>query len=177
MRANHAAAINLTADDMSLIAADQAPQTRMRMASDEAARKEFAKNVRELLAVAEEARVKGVAKRPEIKRQLEPMRACIISQNYSQTQAGAPPVTDAEIEAFFKEPGQEEALKQFIQEAQAAPMMAGQKFLKRNEEIRRGREVLSAHAVVWGSCRQTGKSSSNHVAAGAIVASTYDRTL
>ena len=80
VRASHASAINLTADDMSLIASDQAPQVRMRLASDEAARKDFVKNVRELLAVAEEARAKGFANRPDVKRQLELMRAFIISQ-------------------------------------------------------------------------------------------------
>jgi hypothetical protein len=139
VRANHAAPISLSADDMSLIASDQAPQARMRMAADDSARKEFAKNVRELLAVAEEARAKGVAKRPDVKRQLELMRAFIISQNYAQTQSGAAPVTDAEIEAFFKEPGKEEALKQFIQDAQARnPMMAGQQIPEEQmKEIRR----------------------------------------
>ena len=139
VRANHAAPINLNADDMSLIAADQAPQARMRMASDETARKEFAKNVRELLAVAEEARAKGVAKRPDIKRQLELMRAFIIAQNYTQSQPGAQPISDAEIEAFFKEPGKEEGLKQFIQDAQARnPMMAGQQIPEEQmKEIRR----------------------------------------
>ena len=139
VKANHAAPINLTADDMSLIASDQAPQARMRMASDDAARKEFAKNVRELLAVAEEARAKGIAKRPDIKRQLELMRAFIIAQNYSQSQPNAQPITDAEIEAFFKEPGREEGLKQFIKDAQARnPMMAGQQIPEEQmKEIRR----------------------------------------
>jgi parvulin-like peptidyl-prolyl isomerase len=139
VRANHTGPINLSSDDMALIAGDQAPQARMRMASDESARKEFAKNVRELLAVAEEARSKGVAKRPDIKRQLELMRAFIISQNYLQTQTGAQPITDADIEAFFKEPGQEEELKQFIQDAQARnPMMKGQPISEdQMKEIRR----------------------------------------
>ncbi|HKP38843.1 MAG TPA: peptidylprolyl isomerase [Pyrinomonadaceae bacterium] len=139
VKANHAPPINLNADDMTLIASDQAPQARMRMASDDAARKEFAKNVRELLAVAEEARAKGIAKRPDIKRQLELMRAFIIAQNFTQTQPAAPPITDAEIEAFFKEPGQEEGLKQFIKDAQARnPMMAGQQIPEEQmKEIRR----------------------------------------
>ncbi len=126
VRASHAAAINLSADDMSLIAADQAPQIRMRLSSDDAARREFAKNVRELFAVAEEARAKGFANRPEVKRQLELMRAFIISQSYSATQNAAP-FSEAEIENFFKEPGQEDRLKQFITDAQARnPTMKGQ---------------------------------------------------
>ena len=127
VRASHAAPINLSADDMSLIVSDQAPQMRMRLASDDAARKEFAKNVRELFAVSEEARAKGFAKRPAVKRQLELMRAFIISQNYAKSQPGAPPVSETDVEAFFKEPGEEENFKQFIKDAQARnPMMAGQ---------------------------------------------------
>ena len=128
VRASHAAPINLSADDMSLIASDQAPQIRMRLASDDAARKDFVKNVRELLAVAEEARAKGFANRPDVKRQLELMRAFIISQSQAKEQGqGQGQVTQAEIEAFFKGPGQEERLKQFIADARARnPMMAGQ---------------------------------------------------
>jgi parvulin-like peptidyl-prolyl isomerase len=129
VRASHAAPINLSADDMSLIVSDQAPQVRMRLASDDAARKDFVKNVRELLAVAEEARAKGFANRADVKRQLELMRAFIISQSQAkeQAQAQGKGVTQADIEAFFKEPGQEERLKQFIADARARnPMMAGQ---------------------------------------------------
>ena len=128
VKASHASAINLTADDMSLIATDQAPQVRMRLASDETARKDFVKNVRELLAVAEEARAKGFTNRPDVKRQLELMRAFIISQIQAKEQGqGQGQVTQAEIEAFFKEPGQEERLKQFIADARARnPMMAAQ---------------------------------------------------
>lgn len=110
---------------MALIAADQAPQMRARLASDEASRKEFAKDIRELFAVAEEARAKGIADRPEMKRQIELMRALVISQNYGSSQSegapGAAPATnvsEAEIEAFFKEPGQEERFNQFIKDAQ-----------------------------------------------------------
>ena len=129
VKAGHAAAINLTADDMSQIASDQAPQARARLAADENARKDFAKNVRELLAVAEEAKSKGIAYRPDIKRQLDLIRAIVISQNYAETQGGNPgaAVSDAEIDAFFKEPGQEERFNQFLKDAQAHnPMMAGQ---------------------------------------------------
>ena len=131
--ARRAGAVNLTTDDMTLIAADQAPQMRARLASDEASRKEFAKDIRELFAVAEEARAKGIADRPEMKRQLELMRALVISQNYgSKSEGAAAPapetnVSEADIEAFFKEPGQEERFNQFIKDAQARnPQLASQ---------------------------------------------------
>src|ERR1044072_8267562 len=58
VRATHAAPINLTADDMTQIASDQSPQARARLATDDSARRDFAKNVRELLSVSEETRAK-----------------------------------------------------------------------------------------------------------------------
>lgn len=130
VKASHAVGVNLSADDMTQIASDQAPQARQRLATDDAARKDFAKNVRELLAVAEEAKSKGIGYRPDIKRQLELIRAIVISQNYAESQAsnpGAAQASDADIEAFFKEPGQEDRFNQFLKDAQASnPMMAGQ---------------------------------------------------
>jgi parvulin-like peptidyl-prolyl isomerase len=130
VKASRGSAINLSPDDMTQIASDQAPQTRQRLATDDAARKDFAKNVRELLAVAEEARAKGIAYRPDIKRQMDLVRALVIGQNYQQStrdNPGTGTIADAEIDAFFKEPGQEERFQQFLKDAQAHnPAMAGQ---------------------------------------------------
>src|SRR5262245_11740873 len=130
VKANHAGPINLTADDMTQIASDQNPQARARLATDDAARRDFAKNVRELLSVAEEARAKGIANRPELRRQMELVRAIVIAQSYTEAKAGTPgaaKISEADIEAFFKEPGQEERFQQFVKDAQATnPMAAGQ---------------------------------------------------
>ena len=53
---------------------------------DEAARKDFAQDVRRLLAVAEEAQANGVDKTPDMKRQLELQRASVIAQYYFEKQ-------------------------------------------------------------------------------------------
>ncbi len=143
VKASHAAAINLTPDDMTQIASDQAPQARARLATDDAARKDFAKNVRELVSVAEEARAKGIAYRPEIKRQMDLVRSIVIAQSYGESQSGQPGAqpqpSEAEIDAFFKEPGQEERFQQFLKDAQANnPMMAKQAIPdEQMKEIRR----------------------------------------
>jgi hypothetical protein len=109
----------LTASDMSLIVADQQPQARTRLAADEKARKEFAGSIRELLALAEEARSKGVADRPEINRQLALTQAVVVAQNYFESpgSGGTASVSAADIKAFFKEPGVEERFNQFINDA------------------------------------------------------------
>jgi hypothetical protein len=56
VKARRAETLNLSAEDMALIAEDQSPQFRSRLASDAEARKSFADDLRKLLAVAEEAR-------------------------------------------------------------------------------------------------------------------------
>ena len=75
VKARKAEAVNLSAEDMTIIAEDQSPQIRARLAMDEKARKDFAKDVQRILAVAEEAHNSGVDGTPEIRRQLEFQRA------------------------------------------------------------------------------------------------------
>jgi parvulin-like peptidyl-prolyl isomerase len=140
-------AVNLTPEDMAMIAEDQQPQLKIRLASNEAARKDFAKNIRELLAVAEEARVKGVADRPEIKRQLDLMRSVVIAESYFKSQVnktGGPPtpdVSDAEVEEFFKQPANQAKFDQFIKDAQAKnPQFAGNKIP--DEQLKQVRQQL-----------------------------------
>ncbi len=105
VKARKADPMELTADDMSILAEDTPPQMRQRLATDEQARKDFAKDIKRLLAVAEEAQEHGVGKDPETKRQLELQRASIISQLYLQEkgQEGSD-VTQAQVDAFFAEP-------------------------------------------------------------------------
>src|SRR5438552_2936045 len=117
---------------MAVIAEDQPPQFKARLASDEAARKDFAKNIRELLAVAEEARVKGIADRPEIKRQMDLMRSVVVADSYFKSQQGnkagppAPNVSQTDIEEFFKQPANQQQFDQFINDAKAKnPQLAG----------------------------------------------------
>jgi parvulin-like peptidyl-prolyl isomerase len=123
-KANRARAIALTAEDMTLIAGEQPAQLRARLSSDEKARKDFAKNIRQLLALAEEARAAGVADKPDTKRQLDLMRTLIVAEAYQeeeQKKTGAPPlanISPADTEAYMKEPGQEHKFEQFVKDAQ-----------------------------------------------------------
>jgi PPIC-type PPIASE domain len=120
----HARALNLTPDDMSLIAESAPPQQRLALSSDPTARKELATNIRELLALAEEARAKGYADRPEVKNTLEAMRHFVLAQAYvtKQREGGATgqPFTPEEVENFLKEPGRDAQFNQFISDAQKA---------------------------------------------------------
>ncbi len=131
-RAGRAESVNLTAEDMALIAETGPPQFRAQLANSEEQRKEFAKNLRQTLAVAEEARAAGVGNSPEVKRQMEIARSFVIAQNYilKKKTEGKPismeqPVTKEETDAFFKEPGQEKKFEDFLADVQKRGAVAG----------------------------------------------------
>jgi hypothetical protein len=123
-------AVSLTEEDLALIAATQSPQVQQRLKTDEAARQDFAKNIREVLAVGEAGWRAGIPDRLEIKRQMALMRSVVMAENYFKSVGnGSIPnnaVPDAEIEDFFKQPGNQAKFDQFIKDAIAAnPQLAG----------------------------------------------------
>jgi foldase protein PrsA len=129
VKARKAGPVELTPEDMSIIAEDQPPQMRARLATDEAARKDFAQDVRRLFAVAEEAEANGVGNAPDMKRQLEFQKASVIAQYYfeKQGESGAGDITDADVDAFFKQPGNQQKFDQIIADAKSKdPSFASQ---------------------------------------------------
>ncbi len=127
VKARKAGPVELSAADMTLIAEDQPPQMRARLAADENARKEFAQDVRRLLAVAEEATAHGVERDPEMKRQLEIQKASLIAQHYFEKAGEQADIKDDEIEAFFKEPVNKYKYDQIVAEVKAKdPQFQGQ---------------------------------------------------
>ena len=129
VKARRSESLNLSAEDMAMIAEEQAPQFRTRLASDANARKDFADDLRKLLAVAEEARTKGVANKPEVKRQLDLVRSVVLAENYFKSQGAGetgPNVSDQEVEEFFKQPANQQKFDAFIADAKAKnPQLAG----------------------------------------------------
>src|SRR5829696_7345604 len=129
VKARKTGPVELTPEDMALIAEDQPPQMRARLAVDETARKDFAQDVRRLLAVAEEAEANGVGNAPDMKRQLEFQKASVIAQYYleKQGEAGAGDITDVEVDEFFKQPGNQQKFDQIIADAKSKdPQFAAQ---------------------------------------------------
>lgn len=129
VKARKAGPVEFTPEEMTMIAEDQPPQMRARLATDEAARKDFALDVRRLLAVAEEAEQNGVGNTPDMKRQLEFQKASVIAQEYfkQQDQKGEGDIKDAEVDEFFKQPGNQQKFDQIIADAKAQnPQLASQ---------------------------------------------------
>ena len=119
-----------TADEMTMLAEEQPPQVRARLATDENARKDFAKNVRQLLAVAEEAKAHGVDRAPDFKRQLELQKAGVIAQYYMEEQRKKNQpveISDDEVNEFFKTPVNQHRFDQIMADVKARdPQMAQQ---------------------------------------------------
>jgi parvulin-like peptidyl-prolyl isomerase len=132
VKARRPGPVELTPEDMALIAEDQPAQQRARLASDESARKDLARDVRRLLAVAEEARAHGVDRKPDIKRQVEFQRASVLAQFYFE-QAGdkGPDIPDKDVEDYFKEPINQQKFDQIISDAKSKdPQLAKQEIPK-----------------------------------------------
>ena len=128
VKARHSGPVELSAEDMQMIAEDQPPQMRARLAVDEKARKDFAEDVRRLLAVAEEASAHDVDKAPDMKRQLDFQKSSVIAQYYFEQQGeNAPDISDAEVDEYFKQPVNQHKFDQLIADAKAKdPQFAAQ---------------------------------------------------
>lgn len=116
--------VNLTATDMALIVdgLDLPPVAMSKLAASAEERKAFARNLREMLATAEEAKAKGVGARPKIKLQSELSRAFVIAQAYFKRRQAAgvtapdEVVSPQEIEAVLKAPGSAAAFNAFVED-------------------------------------------------------------
>jgi parvulin-like peptidyl-prolyl isomerase len=122
--APQAQGVVLSAQDLALLIGELGvpPEARARLAGDEEERKRFLQDLKEMLAIAEAARAAGFAARPDIKLQLELSRAYVVAQDYTKKRraAGAKTqddvVSKAEVDAFLKEPGQDQKFAEFLQD-------------------------------------------------------------
>ena len=119
-----AAGVQITADDMALIVEglDLPPEAVSKLAGDAEERKEFARDIRQMLAAGEEAKSLGYAARPELKLQMELARSFVIAQAYfkRRQRAGATAdeqiVPQAEVDALLKEPAQQREFADFVED-------------------------------------------------------------
>jgi len=116
--------VNLSATDMALVVEGLGLPTeaRAQLASSAEERKAFARDIRQMLATAEEAKANGYLARPELKLQTELARAFVIAQAYFKQRQGAGAsdpaqvVTPAEIDALFNEPTTGPQFEAFVQD-------------------------------------------------------------
>ncbi len=131
---------NLSPEDMGLIAESLAPADRAKLATNPEERKKLSEDIKQILAVAQEAREKGVADRPEVKRQLEAMKMLVIAQMYvkKQRDANAKPEDyrpkPEEIDAFLKDPKNVQQADSYLEDLKTMGMVPEEQ--KITDEIR-----------------------------------------
>src|SRR5205085_827823 len=123
-------AINVSADDMSqLVQTIVPPQELTALANNPAERKNLAKQLRQILAIGQEARAAGIADKPEVQRQLETARGLVLAQTYADKQKKAGITspdqlfTNQEVDSFINEPGQRQNFDQFLKDAHDMGLM------------------------------------------------------
>jgi PPIC-type PPIASE domain len=116
----YAGLTSLSPEDMSFIAEGLPPMQRLQLSGSAEDRKKFADEIKQMLAIAEEAREKGYADRPEVKRQLEMTRTVVDARMYAKKQREANaqdwmPKQD-EVEAFGKNPANMKQLDEYLED-------------------------------------------------------------
>jgi parvulin-like peptidyl-prolyl isomerase len=116
----YAGLTSLSSEDMSLIADGFSPSEKLKLSNSPEDRKKLAEDIRQMLAVAEEAREKGYTDRPEVRRQLEMMRTVVVAQTYAKKQRDAKaenwmPKPD-EVEAFSKNPENTKQVEEYLED-------------------------------------------------------------
>jgi parvulin-like peptidyl-prolyl isomerase len=113
----------LTKEDMKLLLADASPMQLQQMASNPEAKKKIAENIRQLLAVASQARKEGMADDEKVKRELESTRSIVIASLYdkhiNKDKGQMPPfgfITEEQTKKFWEENPERRELefKQFL---------------------------------------------------------------
>ncbi|MFL6229927.1 MAG: peptidylprolyl isomerase [Pyrinomonadaceae bacterium] len=119
-------AVTLSQEDVAEIVKGMArsPQELSMLASNAEQRKDFAHQLREVFAMAQEARATGIADKPDTQRQLEVMRTFVLAQSFAQKQHDAGMTnpdqlyTKDEVDKFLQEPGQDQKFEQFVKDVQ-----------------------------------------------------------
>lgn len=148
-------AVKLSEEDMATIIKTMMPPQQLAMlANNEEERKDIAKQFRQLLAIAADARASGMADTPEMKRQLELVRTFVIAQLYAkkQQEAGATSqdqiVSKDEVANFLKEPGQDAKFDEFVKDVQSLGLLPSAQGLTDEQKERIKNELWSPTQVL-----------------------------
>ncbi len=100
----------LTKEDMTALLADANPMQLQQMSTNPEAKKKIAENIRQLLAVASQARKDGLANDPNVKLELESTRSIVAASLYdkhiNKDKGQMPPfgfITEEQVKQFWGE--------------------------------------------------------------------------
>ena len=162
-------AVNLSSEDMTeIVKTMMPPQQLAALANNEEERKDIAKQFRQLLAIAADARAAGIADTPEMKRQLDLVRTFVLAQLYAKKQQEAGATSQEQIVSkddtanFLKEPGQDVKFGEFVTDVQALGLLPAAQGLTDEQKDRIKNElwaptqVLARKAIAAGTDKERG---------------------
>ena len=98
----------ITKEEMTLLLADANPMQLQQLSSDPEAKKKIAENIKQLLAVAGQARKEGLAEDPNVRRELESTRSIVTASLYdkkiNEGKGQMPPfsfITEEQVKEFW----------------------------------------------------------------------------
>lgn len=160
-RSRASALTSLTPEDMSLIAESLGPGQMSRLASSPDERKKMADDIKQMLAVAAEARTKGIADKEEVKRQLEAIKMLVVAQVYMKKQRDAKANPDEyrpkpeEIETFLKDPKNTQPADQYLEDLKKVGLVPEEQPIT-DEVKEQFRQQWAPMALLAGKGREAG---------------------
>ncbi|HXG86150.1 MAG TPA: peptidylprolyl isomerase [Pyrinomonadaceae bacterium] len=129
----------ITKEDMAILLKDANPMQIKQIAGSPEAKKKIAENLKQLLAVASQARKEGIANEPNVKLELENIRTVLTATIYDQKINGdkgpMPPfgyITEEQVNTFLSDANHEAEFKEFLDSKLALAKESG-KFPKDKE--------------------------------------------
>jgi len=111
----------ITKEDMAILLKDAPPMTLKQLADSPEQKKKIAENIKQLLAVASQARKDGIADQPNVKTELENIRTVLTATIYDQKINGAkgqmPPfgyITEEQVNAFLGDASHDAEFQKFL---------------------------------------------------------------
>ncbi len=155
-------------EDMALLLKGANPMQLKQLADNPEAKKKIADSIRQVLAVASQARKDGIADEPNIKRELENMRMVLTATIYDQKINGdkgpMPPfsyITEEQTKEFWNDSSHEAEFKEFLDPKIALAKESG-KFPKdkelSEEEIKQAKDDYAKIRIYEAEARAKAKS-------------------
>ncbi len=111
----------VTKEDMALLLKDASPMQLQQLAASPDSKKKIAENIKQLLAVASQARKDGIDKDPNIAHELESIRSIVTASLYdkkvNEGKGPMPPfsfITEDQVKEYTAKPESEKEFKEFL---------------------------------------------------------------
>jgi parvulin-like peptidyl-prolyl isomerase len=111
----------ITKEDMAMLLSDASPMQLQQLSASPEAKKKIAENIKQLLAVASQARKEGLANDPNVAHELDSIRSIVTASLYdkkiNEGKAQMPPfsfITEDQVKEYLGKPGSDAKFQEFL---------------------------------------------------------------